>query len=233
MKNAFDNGVFLSPSLLVTARKDPMMLESKKKEADPDKDDDSLILEAVATASIQTFRSSAAAAVLEWAAGGDASFASFDSLAWGVAGLDEDEGDEEGAPDLTDDEADDYNDALEIMAEACVTLGAKEDDVADMINDEDDDAAATVMNAISGVSADSEAELIATFSVATDENMFEAMKKVVRGGKVKLIKKRIRPKRMNGAQRQALKKARRKAQTSAAKLHRAKSMKIRRRRFGK
>ncbi|MGL4898780.1 MAG: hypothetical protein ACRC4U_01830, partial [Shewanella sp.] len=71
-------------------------------------------------------------------------------------------------------------------------------------------------------------ESIAQFSVlGQHEAMLEAVKKVVRSGKVKWIKKPLRKKRINGAQRAALKKARMKSNTSAAKAKRRRSMKRR------
>ena len=60
--------------------------------------------------------------------------------------------------------------------------------------------------------------------------MLESTQKVVRGGKVKVIKKRLRPRRMTSLQKQALKKARTKAHSSIANTNRKKSMKIRARR---
>ncbi|AWD93018.1 hypothetical protein HSE3_gp066 [Bacillus phage vB_BceM-HSE3] len=66
-----------------------------------------------------------------------------------------------------------------------------------------------------------------------EENLDEATKKVVRGGKVMTIQvKKKKKKRLSPAQKQALAKARKKANTGAAKKARAKSMKVRRNRLG-
>ncbi|MCU6339105.1 hypothetical protein KW823_21490 [Enterobacter quasiroggenkampii] len=207
-----------------------------------------LLLEAVAKKSAQDDRGAAAAAVIEWAQSGDATWDSFESLAFGIAleseGLDPD--DIESDDDITDGVVDSFNDALANMADAAVTFGADSDDVATLIDEEDDDAASEVMNALADIDDEEAEELIAAFTVGEDlyesikqtetndsQMLLEATKKVVRDGKVKLIKKRPRPKKLNSAQRSALKKARRKSHTSAARMKRRKSMKIRKKRFGK
>lgn len=186
------------------------------------KDEDALLLEAVNRAANEADRGTAAAAVIEWARSGDASYLAFDDYAMAMAGIEDDE-------DPSDEQVDDYNDFLNLMADAAVALGASEDDVTAMIDDEDDAAAATVMDVVLGMNEDGEAEAITAFSLKSGL-MLEAVKKVIRGGKVKLIKKPVRKRRLTGAQRSALKKARMKAHTSAAKVARAKSMKQRRRR---
>lgn len=207
-----------------------------------------LLLEAVAKKSNQDERGAAAAAVIEWAQSGDASWDAFESLAFGLAleNLDMEPDDIEDDSDITDEVINEFNSVLAVMADAAVTFGADSDAVATMIDEEDDDAATEVMNALGDIDDDEAEELIATFTVGEDlyesikqtetddsQMLLEATKKVVRNGKVKLIKKRPRPKKLNSAQRSALKKARRKSNTSAAKMKRKKSMKIRKKRFGK
>jgi len=73
---------------------------------------------------------------------------------------------------------------------------------------------------------DDQDQFIANYSVR-ENMMLEAVRKVVRDGKVKYIKKPLRKRRMSSAQKAALKKARRKANTGAAKRARRKSMGIR------
>jgi len=157
-------------------------------------------------------RGLAASLLLDWASDGEPTWADFSSLAISLADLPDLEDDDE---DYTDDQVDAYNDALSELAYAAIALGANQDDVTSMIDDEDDDAASAV------------------YTIAGDDEdaLFEAPKiKVVRGGKVKLIRKRLRKLRRTSKQKAAIKKARRKAQTSTAKLHRRKSMNIRRKR---
>lgn len=185
---------------------------------------DALLLEAAD----QSGRAQAAAAVLEWAAGGDASAEAFDELALGLAGIDD------TTDELSDEAIDAYNDQLVMLAEAAIGLGAAQDDVTTMIDENDSDSAQAVMDAIA---VEDEDEAIAAYSVTggndgalMESAMLEAAIKVVRGGVVKIVRKRPHKMRISGAQRAALKKARLKAQSSTAKIARMKSMKIRKKR---
>lgn len=174
-------------------------------------------------------RSEAAAAVLEWAASGDISAESFDDMAIALAGI------EDATGALSDEQIDLYNEWLIALAEAAISLGAKQLDVTNMIDEFDSDAALAVSDAVRQLDED---EAIATYGVAgaggDDESgalmesaMLEASIKVVRGGVVKVVRKRPRKMRISGAQRAALKRARLKAHTAVAKIARSKSMKIR------
>ncbi|MFI7813041.1 hypothetical protein [Citrobacter werkmanii] len=177
----------------------------------------------------QSERAQAAAAVLDWAQGGDASAEAFDELAIGLAGIDD------TTVELSDDQIDEYNRWLELLATAAISLGADQDSVVTMIDDNDSDAAQAVMDAVTG--SGDEDQAIADFSVTGGDDgammesaMLEASVKVVRGGVVKIVKKRPHKMRISSAQKAALKKARLKAQTATAKIARAKSMKIRKKR---
>ncbi|EKZ9261765.1 hypothetical protein RFB73_005026, partial [Escherichia coli] len=159
---------------------------------------------------------------------GDPEADSFDALAITMAGL----ADIDEDTDFTDEQIDAYNDALAALADAAVALGADQDDVTEMIDDEDDSAAERVYDALSESDTDMMETAIAIYTVAGgDSAMLEAVrKKVVRDGKVTIIRKRPRPRRMTSLQKQALKKARRKAHTSVANINRKKSMRIRKKR---
>lgn len=176
----------------------------------------------------QDRRGLAASMLLEWASDGEPTWPDFSALAITLADLpDLDDEDD----DYTDEQVDAYNDALSELAYAAIAMGASQDDVTSMIDDDDDDAASSVFDALNDVADDDDA--ISQYTIAGDDEdaLFEAPKiKVVRGGKVKLIRKRIRKMRRTSKQKAAIKKARRKAQTSTAKLHRRKSMKIREKR---
>lgn len=226
----FENGGFMQKGLFGQG----MMLESvNKQNADADaarqqaeqaalvKDEGTLMMEAVARMADESDRSVAAAAVLEWAKSGDATYFAFDDFALALAEVDDEE--------PSDEQVEAYNDYLELMAQAAVSFGASYDDVTAMIDDEDDVAAESVMDALTAVDDDEEEEAITAFAIKSDL-LLEAKVKVVRDGKVKLIPKKVRKKRLSGAQRSALKKARTKAHTSAAKIARRKSMKIRKKR---
>lgn len=171
----------------------------------------------------------AAEAVIEWAKSGDTSFEALDGYALALAGVSDDDDED----DITDAQTDDYNAAWASFANFMIAAGVDEDDVASVCDDADDDAAASVAAAIAELSDDEQEELVFAFSAGGDAAMTEAVVKVVRDGKVVLKRKPIRPRRLNAAQRAALKKARRKANTAAAKLARRKSMKLRAKRIGK
>lgn len=200
----------------------------KPGEQKPSKDIETLMLEAVSARAKGDERGLAASMIAQWLEDDDPEADAFDALAIMMAGLDSvDEGTE-----FTDEQVDAYNAALAALADAAVSMGADQDDVTDMIDDMDDSAAERVFDALSENGTDMLEEAIAVYTVAGGETaMLEAVrKKVVRDGKVKIIRKRPRPRRLNSLQKQALKKARRKAHTSVANLHRKKSMKLRKKR---
>ncbi|HAU6297949.1 TPA: hypothetical protein JD836_14660 [Citrobacter freundii] len=189
------------------------MTESAKNEA---------FLEAVGAKTATDDKGMAAASLLDWAAN-DKSADGLDMLAASLAGIDTD-----SDADITDDDVDNYNYWLGLLADAAVAMGASQDDVTSAIDDDDDDAASVVADAVSGKGANAD-EAIAQHQLMTEScAMFEASVKVVRQGKVVLIKKRPRPRRMTAAQRNALKKNARRAHSAAAELQRMKSMKKRR-----
>ncbi|MBC0688649.1 hypothetical protein FSG81_025590, partial [Escherichia coli] len=185
-------------------------------------------MEAVESRAQGDMRSLAASMIAGWVEDGDPEADSFDALAITMAGL----ADIDEDTDFTDEQIDAYNDALAALADAAVALGADQDDVTEMIDDEDDSAAERVYDALSESDTDMMETAIAIYTVAGgDSAMLEAVrKKVVRDGKVTIIRKRPRPRRMTSLQKQALKKARRKAHTSVANINRKKSMRIRKKR---
>ena len=171
-------------------------------------------------------RASAMSALLTWLDEGDYTYEALDSLAAGVADVDFDD-------EVGDDEEDYYNDILDAISDAMVFLGAESGNVADFLNEEDDDAGEKLGEFLAGKLEDDsrdEDEIIGDFAVR-ESLVAESTIRVIRGGEVVRKKKRIRkPKRLSAAQRAALKKARRKAHTGPAKLARRKSLKIRKRR---
>ncbi|HAV9958190.1 TPA: hypothetical protein JLH71_002572 [Escherichia coli] len=213
------------------ADNDAAMLESanSKDEKTTDKVDvEKAMLEAVESRAKGDMRSLAASMLAGWVEDGDPEADSFDALAISMAGL----ADIDEDTDFTDEQIDAYNEALAALADAAVALGADQDDVTEMIDDEDDAAAERVFDALSENDSDMMESAIAIYTVAGgDSAMLEDVrKKVVRDGKVTIIRKRPRPRRMTSLQKQALKKARRKAHTSVANINRRKSMRIRKKR---
>ncbi|WP_064198767.1 hypothetical protein [Shigella flexneri] len=210
---------------------DAAMLESanSKKEKTTDKVDvEKAMLEAVESRAKGDMRSLAASMLAGWVEDGDPEADSFDALAISMAGITDIDED----TDFTDEQIDAYNEALAALADAAVALGADQDDVTEMIDDDDDAAAERVFDALSENDSDMMESAIAIYTVAGgDSAMLEDVrKKVVRDGKVTIIRKRPRPRRMTSLQKQALKKARRKAHTSVANINRRKSMRIRKKR---
>jgi hypothetical protein len=172
--------------------------------------------------------SMAMSAVLAWIDGGDYSYSSFDEYVAGIADLD-------GNEEFSDDELALYNDLFNAAADAFLSLGADAGDVDSFLNGEDDGAGAKIGETVSATVDQESAtddEMLDGFSAGVmeaDGVMEAAFKKmkVVRGGKVKIVKKRIGKVILSAAQKAGLKKARRKAFTSVARIRRAKSMKVR------
>ena len=233
MRAIFGSGCFESGDKSTQDNNDNAMLESagqKGKDTQPKPKDDieTAMMEAVESRAQGDMRSLAASMIAGWGEDGDPEADSFDALAITMAGL----ADIDEDTDFTDEQIDAYNDALAALADAAVALGADQDDVTEMIDDEDDSAAERVYDALSESDTDMMETAIAIYTVAGgDSAMLEAVrKKVVRDGKVTIIRKRPRPRRMTSLQKQALKKARRKAHTSVANINRKKSMRIRKKR---
>ena len=187
-----------------------------------------LIVEAAAdNFTDQQLRSMAMSVSLTWVNDGEHTFEALDALAVGMIDLDDD-------GEVSEDEEDDYNDLLSAVAESLIRLGASAENVVAFIDDEDDDAGAKLGEHISGKLTASEIDddevIMRHVTTQIGDAIFEATVKVVRNGKVVLKKKRIKKYRMSAAQRQALKKARRKANSSTARRNRRKSMRMRKQR---
>lgn len=182
---------------------------------------DEQMLDAVSNAAVQGARADAMAMVIEWVADGDDSAIGLDAYAQALADVDED-GEVSG-----DDEQEAYEQSLTLMAEALVSLGASVQVATDAMGGDDAAAAKAFVAAGDALDGDVDADsLIAKFAVR-ESMMMDAVVKVIRDGKVKLIRKPLRKKRLSPAQRAALKKARMKANTAAARTARKKSMRMR------
>ena len=172
-------------------------------------------------------RSAGMATALAWLDEGDFSFSALDVLVVGMVDVD-------GDDEIGDDEEADYNDLLTAVAEALVRLGGAEDNVAALIDDEDDAAGEKLGKHLTAqlesATLDDD-EIVTRFAMRSGEQILEAgTRKIVRDGKVVIKKKRIKKYRMTAAQRQSLKKARRKAHSAGARRARAKSLRIRKKR---
>lgn len=176
-------------------------------------------------AAMQT-RAQGMSLALVWLEDQGYTFSALAALVMGMADLDGDE-------KIGDEEEDIYNDILAAAGAALVRLGGNKENVQKFIDDEDDTAGTKLGGYLSGkmdgVESDDD-DLVSGFAVSDDEILEAAYKRVktIKNGRVVFKKKRIgKAKKMSAKQRAGLKKARRKANTGAARRNRKKSMKIR------
>lgn len=177
----------------------------------------------IVEAAANTLRSEAMGVALTWIEEGEHTFDAIDYL---VEGIVTDEGEED--QDLTPDEIDHYDLIMEIMPAALKSLGGNAENIAKLLDHEDDEAGAALGKHLTSKldeTAKDDDDLVAEFA-AGGEMILESLR-MVRGGEVVRKSRKRRKRRMTSAQRAALKKARRKAHTSAARRARKKSMKVR------
>lgn len=130
--------------------------------------------------------------------------------------------------ELTDEDAAHYESLAMSVVDAFKSLGASEENAMAAV-DGDEDAAERLGDFVSAKLEDnpkSDEDLISRFAVETGM-VLEAVKRVVRDGQMKMIRVPVRRKRLSAAQRAALRKARKKANTASAKRARSKSMRKR------
>ena len=167
-------------------------------------------------------RANAMAAVLAWLEAADFNYAELEAIVAGLADIDED-------GEITEPEEELFNDMLTMAADALTELGGNADNVKAFIDEESTEAGeklAAFLIAKLESNEKSDDDLVVEYAVKA-KLILDATQKVVRNGKVQLIKKRLKPRKMSSKQKQALKKARRKANNSGARRKRAKSMKLR------
>lgn len=190
-------------------------------------------------------RTNAMSAVLSWIEEGDFTYNSLDETIVVVADID-------GDYEITEEEEEVYSNAWNEVPDALLSLGADETDVRELVDgpsETADKAAARIGKSLSQKMEAEEADddsLIAGFAFGEEailesssydnylHGILEATykrKKVVRDGKVQVVRKRVSGKvRLSAAQKAGLRKARRKAHTASANLARRKSIKLRQRR---
>lgn len=178
------------------------------------------MLESIQKVAIVGERMSAGAACVQWAQGGESSFDTLDAMLFGMAGGQDD-------VELTDGQAAMYESLQAHAGEFLVSVGGVQDhQLTEMMEGDEEVTDAlfeSLSTALDGVDTD---EAVAEFAVR-ESMMMEAKKKVIRDGKVKIINTKKRKRRMSAAQKAALKKARAKANTGAAKAARKKSNRMR------
>lgn len=192
-----------------------------KVEPEAQVDQEKMLFEAIETSAVVNSRALGMSAVISWVDSGEPTFESFDAMAQGIADVDED-------GEISGDEEADYNDALFNMVQALLFMGVESETVAELIDESDKAASTAYVIAAEKLENmdDSEDELIADFSVQ-EQVMTEAKAKVIRDGKAVWVNKPLKKRRISSAQRAALKKARAKSNTAAAKAKRKKSMRKR------
>lgn len=216
MKSMFQAGSVLPrPFVLVTENGQEEQTETAFFESI----DDEMMLEAIEKVAVVGERMNAAASVVQWVHGGESSLDSLDALLYGMAGGEDD-------IEMTDGQAAMYE---SLQAHACEFIStissAQEAELAEMAEDEEvaDRIFESLETGLESVDSD---EAIAEFAVR-ESMMLEAKKKVIRDGKVVFINTKKRKRRMSAAQKAALKKARSKANTGAARAARKKSNRMR------
>jgi hypothetical protein len=185
-------------------------------------DDDDEILSAMEVTADKNLRSFAASLAIEWAKSGENDYDSMEGILVGAINDTEDEG------DISEDDQEDVDNLLSAVAQFILdSTDITSAQVQTFFEDEDDDLAMDIADAIMGATkGKSEDEIIANYA-EKQAMLLSAVKKVVRDGKTVLIKKRTKKRRMSPAQKAALKKARLKSNTSAARANRKKSNRLR------
>ena len=133
---------------------------------------------------------------------------------------------EDADGELTDDDKDVIEDATEAAGDFLAGYGVDESDIDLLLNERDNDAAERVQDLLQAEMADMDGAGCDK-KLSGDDLAFDATYKkqrVIRDGKAKWVRKRVSGTvRMSAKQKLALKKARRKAHSSAAKMKRKKS----------
>ena len=191
-----------------------------------------------------TTRAKAMSAVLDWVDMGDHTYNGMDELIVAIA-------DADGDDDISEDEEELYNEIWREIPDAFLSYGCSASDIQAFVDGpgSDADAAAARLGSymdkeMDAVEADDE-NLITGFAYGEEavlesasapedsalRGILEATykrRKVVRDGQIIVQNKRISGKvRVSAAQKAALRKARRKANTAAARVSRRKSMRVR------
>lgn len=158
-------------------------------------------------------KSSAVDVFLAWLNEGEFTLEALNAYIFGIADIDSD-------GELTEEE----KSVFEVVSEEVVSLfrelGAGEDSIEEFLADGDGDALAEIINDHIEDEALSDNEIRENF---ISKAITEKTKVVIRNGIKKRIKVPVKKKRLSAAQKTALKKARLKAFSGAAKLKRAKS----------
>lgn len=186
-------------------------------------DQEQAMFESIENNALANTRSMGMAAVIAWSQYGEPTADDFDMTAQAMADVDED-------GEITDEETEFYNETLFAMVQALQYCGVSPADTELLVSGDDKAASlayVTISEKLENLGEDKdEDELIAEFAVQ-ETGMMEAKKKVIRNGETKWVNKPLKKRRLNAAQKAALKKARLKANSASARAKRKKSMRKR------
>jgi hypothetical protein len=206
-------------------------------------------LDAAGEFAVNDIRAAAAAAVKEWAGTASADLDEGESMADRLIAMAVGIADENKDGEITEDESEVINIALNAMADFLIEKGADEADVVALLESADAEAGDRVAELVKGDGADEDnADVDAfTFDAESSESVMDSVlagvssgdakldavykkKMVIRAGKKVRINKRVSGHvRLSAGQKVAIRKAGLKSRSSSARMHRMKSMKIRRR----
>jgi hypothetical protein len=197
--------------------------------------------EAAAKFAVSDIRAAAAAAVKAWChtaaddlEDGETMADRLQAMAVGIA-------DENKDGEITDDEAEVINIALNAMADFLVSKGASEEDVVALLEDVDADAGDRVAELVSEGDAEDSSDVDSfVFDAESSESVMDSVldavykkKIVIRGGKKVRINKRVSGTvRLSAGQKVAIRKMQLKSRSATARMHRMKSMKVRKNTMG-
>jgi hypothetical protein len=196
-------------------------------------------LDAAGAHAAADIRQSAAALVKEWAATGPADYDEGEGSADRLLALAIGVADENKDGDLSEDEANVVEIALNAMADFLVGKGVSEDDAVALLQDTNNEAGDRVLELLAGEGGEDDSDVDSfAFDAESSESVMDGVlsvfdavykkKLVIRKGKKIRINKRVSGHvRLSGAQKVAIRKAGLKSRSSSARMHRMKSMKIR------
>lgn len=171
----------------------------------------------------QQLRASAMASALAWVESEDYTPDALTEIVSGMADVAIED-------DITQPEEDYYDDLTRETAIALTALGAENRDVKTLFERQDEATALTVAQQIEdklSTEPKDDGTLVAEYAISRPQPVMDKAVRKVIDGKIVLKKIPVRKRRMTAAQKAALKKARRKAHSAAAKRSRAKAMKLR------
>lgn len=199
--------------------------------------------DAIGSYAANSIRSDAMAALIEWAKTPATDLDEGETMADRLLAMNIGLADDNKDGDITDDEADVIDVALNAQADYLASLGVSDEDISALLEDQSPEASDRVLELLGGELPASDDDALAAadafvFDSESNESVLDSVmgildavykkKLVIRGGKKMRIMKRVSGRvRLSAAQKVAIRKASRKSHSSGARVRRMKSMKIR------